>query len=219
VPTESQPAAGGIPGRPGMAGGGMVYRPPVDSSPGFVTGRPGLDSSPGFVTGRPGLDSSPGFVTGRPGLDSSPGFVTGRPGQMEKFPGILPTPGPPGGGMVPLPRGERPTFPGRPQIPGYQPPFTPIHQGPDIPGYRPPPQPGRMERFPGIIPEPTLRPMSYHPPPPIPHYGPDPGRGISMRPPPPIPHYGPDPGRGVGLPRGYPTPQNPYPAPEWTGRR
>jgi len=34
------------------------------------------------------------------------------PRGLEQFPGIMPTPGPPGGGMVPLPGGEHPTFPG-----------------------------------------------------------------------------------------------------------
>jgi hypothetical protein len=103
------------------------------------------------------------------------------------------------GGMVGLPPGERPTFPGGPELglpPGERP--GPILGIP--PGERPTFPPGPIYGIP-----PGERPIY----PGVPR-----GRGISMRPPSPIPHYGPDPGRGVGLPRGYPIPQNPYPAPD-----
>jgi len=76
-------------------------------------------------------------------------------GRMEHFPGIMPTPGPYGGGMVPLPGGERPTFPVRP-LPGIMPTpgppgggMIPLPRGehPALPG-------GGLTPLPGIMPTP-----------------------------------------------------------------
>jgi hypothetical protein len=173
VPTEAQPAAGGIPGRPGMAGGGMVMAP-----------------------------DRGGLAPDRGGLAPDRGGIAG-PGGLEHFPGIMPTPGPPGGPIYGIPPGERFT-PIRPMLPGPRDRFSPpisMRPQPPIPHYGP--DPGRGVGLPRGYPIPQN-----------PYPAPDPGRGVSLGPIAPIQDpYGPDPGRGVQLPRGYPIPQNPYPAP------
>jgi hypothetical protein len=139
VPTESQPVVGGVPGRVGMARGGMV------DGGGWAT-TPGFPDNP--IARSPGYPDNP--------IARSPGFPDVARPISYRPPPYIPHYGPDPGRGVGLPRGY------------------PIPQHP--------------------YPAPDLgRGISMRPPPPIPHYGPDPGRGISMRPPPPIPHYRPAP--------------------------
>ena len=101
----------GIISAPDIPGPGPLPGPPI-RNPGW----PDIPG-PGPIRGRP--IRNPGWPD-IPGPGPLPGPPIRNPGRgVKPLPPVWPTPGPPGGGWVPLPRGEYPTYPGHPRGPGW----------------------------------------------------------------------------------------------------